>query len=161
MKYQQLYKSRAFALWLIVIVGLFFNTVAHGKTPEAINTALVQQAFIAWKKGQGGVFDLLADGAIWTVAGSSPVSGIYATRQEFLEDAVRPIHARLSTAIKPEIKKIISQDNHLVVFWDGSAQTQDGSRYVNSYAWYMIFDGGKIIQVTAFLDTWALNKLME
>lgn len=161
MNLQMFYTLRFLALWLAALTILPVTAVADGKTPEATNTALVQQAFSDWQVGNGSVFDLLADDAVWTVAGSSPVSGVYRARRELLENAVLPIHARLSTAITPEVKQVVAQGNQLVVFWEGSAQVQDGTRYVNSYAWHMVFDAGKITQVTAFLDTWVLNKLME
>lgn len=132
-----------------------------GGSSEVANTRLVQQAFDDWKHGRGSVFDLLADGAEWKVAGSSPVSGTYRSRQELLDRAVRPIHARLATPIVPEVKQIIAQGRHVVVLWDGTATTRDGRPYLNSYAWHLVMANGRITQVTAFLDTWLLNELMK
>lgn len=130
-------------------------------SPEDVNAALVHQAFDNWRDGRGSFFDLLAEDAVWTVAGSSPVSGIYATREALLEGAVHPIHARLTTAITPTVTDIVARSDRVVVFWEGEAQARDGSRYTNSYAWHLVVAEGKITQVTAYLDTWALNKLME
>lgn len=149
------------ALLLFFLLALPAKAITDDNTPEAANTLLVQQAFTAWQDGRGSVFDLLAEDVIWTVAGSSPVSGTYTTQQEFLEEAVRPIENRLSTAIVPEVKYIIAQGNQVVVIWDGSAQAENGNSYRNSYAWHMVFEAGEITEVTAFLDTWALNQLME
>lgn len=161
MTFQYFYKICIFFLSLAAIAGLSSNAAASNETMETANTKLVEQAFAAWQEGRGSVFDLLAENAVWSVTGSSPVSATYSTRQALMDGAVHPIHARLSTPIKPEIKQIIAQDNHLVVFWNGSAQAKDGSRYLNNYAWHMVFDDGKVTKVNAFLDTWALTKLME
>jgi ketosteroid isomerase-like protein len=161
MTFQRFHGFHLPAVWLLAAAILPATVIAGDKSPDAANTALVQEAFANWQAGTGSVFDLLADDAVWTVAGSSPVSGVYRSRQELLERAVNPIHARLSTAIAPEIEQIVAQGNQVVVFWEGRARAQDGSHYVNNYAWHMVFHAGRITQVTAFLDTWALNELME
>jgi ketosteroid isomerase-like protein len=38
---------------------------------EAENKQAIQRAFDAWAAGQGGVFDLLAPDARWTIVGNS------------------------------------------------------------------------------------------
>lgn len=127
----------------------------------AANQALIQKAFDDWRSGQGGVFDLLAEDAVWIVAGNSPVSGTYPTRQSFLEDAVKPITDKLATPIKPTVRQIVAQGAEVVAIWDGEATARDGSRYENSYAWHMQLENGRITRVTAFLDTWRLVQLMD
>lgn len=135
--------------------------MASDATESDRNAALVAQAFEDWKNGRGNLFDLLADDAEWTVAGNSPVSGIYLNRQTFLDDAVRPIIARLATPITPEVQHIIAQGEHVVVTWNGTATAVDGSPYTNQYAWHLQMEEGRITRVVAFLDTWALQQLME
>jgi len=65
----------------------------------AANAARVREAFAAWRDGRGSVFDLLHEDVEWTVAGTSPVSGVYRSRAQFLEQAVAPIGARLATPL--------------------------------------------------------------
>lgn len=125
------------------------------------NAAVVRAAFDAWRDGDGSVFDLLADDVEWTVAGGSPVSGTYRSKRAFLAEAVAPITARLSTPIRPEVSAIVAQGDAVVVFWEGTAAANDGSPYRNSYAWHMVLSGGRVVRVTAFLDTWALDALMR
>ncbi|KZD01042.1 nuclear transport factor 2 family protein [Oceanibaculum pacificum] len=134
---------------------------SQSATQEATNTALVQQAFDNWRQGRGSVFDLLSDDAVWVVAGISPYSGTYETREDFLERAVRPIVGRLATPITPDVKQIVAQGEHVVVMWDGTATAKNGDSYRNSYAWHLVLAEGKITRVTAFLDTWSLNELMR
>jgi ketosteroid isomerase-like protein len=127
----------------------------------AANQALIQQAFDDWRAGQGGIFQLLADDAVWVVAGNSPYSGTYRTREAFMEDAVKPITDKLATPIVPTVRQIVAQGPHVVVHWDGQATAKDGSRYENSYSWHMQLENGRITRVTAFLDTWRLVELMN
>lgn len=125
------------------------------------NSALIQKAFDDWRAGQGGIFQLLADDAVWVVAGNSPVSGTYRTREAFMKDAVKPITDKLATPIVPTVRQIVAQGQHVVALWDGQATAKDGSRYENSYSWHMQLENGRITRVTAFLDTWRLVELMN
>ncbi|HEY1027697.1 MAG TPA: nuclear transport factor 2 family protein [Pseudomonas sp.] len=125
------------------------------------NQALIQKAFDDWRAGQGGIFELLADDAVWVVAGNSPVSGTYRTREAFMQDAVKPITEKLATPIVPSVRQIVAQGSDVVAIWDGQATARDGSRYENSYAWHMQLENGRITRVTAFLDTWRLVELMN
>ncbi len=144
---------------LLLGVLLSLPSWAAGATQD--NRALIQQAFDDWRNGQGSVFDLLAEDAVWIVAGTSPVSGTYPTRQAFLEEAVKPITAKLATPITPTVRQLVAQGPYVVAIWDGQATAHDGSRYENSYAWHMQLEDGRITHVTAFLDTWRLVQLME
>ncbi|WP_434673875.1 nuclear transport factor 2 family protein [Pseudomonas sp. R1-15] len=147
----------------VVVLALMLSTNtswASGNTQEA-NTKLVRQAFTNWQQGKGTVFDLLAPDAVWTVAGSSPVSGVYDGKTELIEQAVRPISARLATPISPTLESIIAQDDIVVVLWNGTATALDQKPYNNTYLWQLTFKDGRIIQAMAFLDTYALNDLMR
>ena len=119
------------------------------------------RAFAPWRDGRGSVFDLLHEDVEWTVAGTSPVSGVYRSRAQFLEQAVAPIGARLATPIVPTVEQVLAQDNMVVVVWSGQATTRDGGTYRNRYAWHMQLREGRIVRVVAFLDTWALAELLR
>lgn len=130
-------------------------------TIENNNKQLVKQAFDKWTSGTGNFLDLLADDVHWTVAGSSPVSGVYKSRQQFLEDAVNPITNKLSGKITPVKLLGLYADNDVVVLlWEGAAEAKDGLPYKNTYCWQMTLKAGKIISAIAFLDTYALQELM-
>lgn len=147
---------------LLLGVGMLMPPALSAATPAPDDPATqVRAAFDAWRVGEGSVFDLLADDVVWTVAGDSPVSGVYRSREAFLRDAVAPITARLATPIVPELHQLIAHDDHVVAIWQGRATALDGRVYRNHYAWHMRFEGGRIVEVGAFLDTWALVRLME
>ena len=152
-------KARPPLIALLLGSLLSLSAVADDATQE--NVALIQKAFDDWRAGQGGIFQLLAEDAIWVVAGSSPYSGTYRTREAFMEDAVKPITDKLATPIVPTVRQIVAQGPNVVVHWDGQATAKDGSRYENSYSWHMQLENGRITRVTAFLDTWRLVQLME
>ena len=160
-------RARLAALALAAAVAAAAPAAAQaaGATPAAARSVgpatQVRAAFEAWAAGTGSVFDLLHEDVVWTVAGSSPVSGTYASRQEFLDRAVQPITARLATPIVPELRDLVVQGDTVVALFEGTATARDGSAYRNTYAWHMVLEGGRIVRVTAFLDTWALEHLLR
>ena len=125
------------------------------------NAGRVREAFEAWRASRGSVFDLLHEGVEWTVAGHGPVSGVYRSRAEFLEEAVAPICARLATPIVPTIEHLVAQDDIVVVVWSGEATARDGRPYRNRYAWHLQLREGRIVRAVAFLDTGSLVELMR
>lgn len=137
------------------------SPVWASETATHANTDLVRQAFMNWQQGKGTVFDLLAPGAIWTVSGSSPVSGVYSSKADLMEQAVGPISARLATPISPTVQSIVAGDDVVVVLWNGEATALDRKPYRNTYLWHMTFKDGQVIEVQAFLDTYVLNDLMR
>ncbi|WP_422776102.1 nuclear transport factor 2 family protein [Pseudomonas mediterranea] len=140
---------------------LSISTVSAAQTAtQRANVHLVRQAFTNWQQGKGTVFDLLAPDAKWTVAGSSPVSAVYNNKAELMEQAVRPISARLATPISPVVQSIIAEDDVVVVLWKGKAIARDRKPYDNTYLWHMTFNEGQVVEVKAFLDTYVLNDLM-
>lgn len=134
--------------------------VASQTSTQQTNATLVREAFTNWQQGKGTVFDLLAPNARWTVAGTSPVSGVYTSKAE-LTQVVRSITARLATPIVPTVQSIVAEDDVVVVLWNGTATALDHKPYNNSYLWHMTFKNGQVVEVTAFLDTYVLDDLMR
>lgn len=168
------YHSKFIALpaktgWAIMItaVALFAGPLLgdarsqQAAASTASNKELVSKAFADWQQGKGTPFDLLAANATWTVGGSSPVSATYHSKQEFLDKAVTPIRAKLSTPIVPEVESIVAEGDRVVVLWHGKATALDGKPYHNTYLWHLTLANGSIIKGTALLDTYVLTDLMQ
>ncbi len=151
------WRVQALALSLVFLT----SNVWASENAQHANTDRVRQAFTNWQQGKGTAFDLLAPNAVWTVTGSSPVSGVYNSKEDLLEQAVRPITARLATAVSPTVQSIIAEDDVVVVLWSGEATALDRKPYNNTYLWHMTFRDGQVIAVKAFLDTYVLNDLMR
>ncbi|MCL6703053.1 nuclear transport factor 2 family protein [Pseudomonas sp. T1.Ur] len=146
-----------------IVLCLALSTSIAGASPtstQQTNATLVREAFTNWQQGKGTVFDLLAPDARWTVAGTSPVSGVYTSKAE-LAQVVRSITARLAMPIVPTVQSIVAENDVVVVLWHGTATALDQKPYSNTYLWHMTFKNGQIIEVTAFLDTYGLNDLVH
>lgn len=125
---------------------------------EALNLVLVQ--FDKWKNNEASFFDLLADEAVWTVSGNSPVSGTYFNKKDFMEQAVKPILGKLKTPLKPELVSLSTDEKFVWLHFKASAKTVSNGIYENNYIWKMEVKDNKIVSCVAFLDTYALTDLM-
>ena len=124
---------------------------------EAENKQVIQRAFDAWAAGQGGVFDLLAPDARWTIVGNSVVGGTYHGREEFLSKVIRPFNARMATPLVPKLHALYADGDTVIAFFDASATVRDGSPYDNTYTWYLRMQQGAIVEAVAFFDSIQFN----
>ncbi|WP_243403251.1 Atu4866 domain-containing protein [Sphingobacterium haloxyli] len=128
------------------------------ETEEAVEIVYLQ--FEKWKNNETSFFELLADDAVWTVSGKSPVSGKYSGKADFLKRAVQPIIAKLKTPLKPELINLTADGANVWLHFKASATTKSDAVYENTYLWKMQLKNGKIISCIAFLDTYELTNLM-
>ena len=125
------------------------------------NRKILEEAIAKWKAGDGmSIFNLLADDVVWTVIGSTAVSGTYRSRQAFIDGAVTAIGSRIDGMVAPEIVDILAVDDTIVLRGDGKGRMRDGAPYENRYSWTMRFEGGRIVEGTAYLDTALVDRLM-
>lgn len=125
---------------------------------EEANRELIRRAFDRWAEGTGGVFELLAPDATWTIVGRSVAAGTY-KRDEFLEKVIAPFNARLSEPLVPTVRALYADGDMVIAFFDGRGTARDGRPYENTYTWYLRVADGRIVEVVAFFDAIAFNEL--
>ena len=126
------------------------------------NRRIIRQAFEAWRQGTGAISDVFAADMIWRIEGHSVASKVYSSKQEFIDEVLRPFGARFTTE-KPfrpiTIRSVYADDDTVIVLWDGRGIAIDGEPYENSYAWFMKLRAGLVIDGTAFYDSISFNAL--
>jgi ketosteroid isomerase-like protein len=125
------------------------------------NRAIVEASFRAWQEGTGSPFELLNDDATWTIVGRSAASKAYENREAFLREVIRPFNARMREPLQPTIRRIYADGNTVIVFFDARGVAVDGEPYVNTYAWFLEMDAGRVTKVWAFFDSIEFNELWE
>ncbi len=126
------------------------------------NRKVMQDAVERWRAGDGGaIFRLLDDEVQWTVTGTTPISRLYTSRRDFVDNALKPLSALLDGAIDPTVINVLADGDQVVLQWDGSAQTKGGMPYMNRYCWVMRFTDGKVVEGLAYLDTELVSALFE
>lgn len=129
------------------------GTGSTASSVEERNRKVISGAFERWARGEGDVFSLLTDDARWQIIGSDPeIAKTYRSREELLAGAARPLAARLTTPLKPTVRRIWADGEDVLVHWDGSAELFNGTTYRNSYLWIMTVKDDRVVAVTAFLD---------
>jgi uncharacterized protein len=156
-----LHPAWALLLLLPAFAALSPAMAAPGKTVQAQNIAATEKSFAAWGKGTGSPYDLLADDAKWTIAGHSAVSRTYTSREDFLSVVIRPFGARMAGPLKPTIKRIYTDGDTVIVYFDAKGTARDGKPYANSYAWFLTMRGGKIVEAVAFFDSIDFNDFWQ
>ncbi len=128
----------------------------------AQNRKLIEDVFGNWVRGDRAAFNnLLADDLHWTVIGSSPVSGRYNSKREFLEGAGARMSEKLATPIQPTLRHVIADGNMVALVFDGRASGKNGTAYQQTYCWVLRLEDGKIREGTAYLDTELITKLFS
>jgi ketosteroid isomerase-like protein len=127
------------------------------------NRERVEKAFRDWQDGTGYITDLLADDVRWTIVGRSLVSRTLESKEQFVEEVLRPFGARFSQSrpFRPvAVQAVYADGDTVIVVWDGEGTRLDGKLYKNTYSWFMRFREGLVVEATAsFVDSNASDEL--
>ncbi|MDY0975849.1 nuclear transport factor 2 family protein [Massilia sp. CFBP9012] len=147
---------RWMAAWVLMAALAWFASPARadsGAAQAQSNKEAVSKAFAAWAAGGRTFFDdMLAPNVVWTIKGSSPTARVLRGKQELIDGAVTPLSTRLQRQIRPTIRNLWADGDHVIIEWDGEAVAKDGKPYRNSYLWIFRMQGGRATEVTAYLD---------
>ncbi|MFZ4928659.1 nuclear transport factor 2 family protein [Chryseobacterium sp. Mn2064] len=150
----------SYGLLLFLVMGTTGTIKAQSSKTVSTNKELVRESFENWVSKTGSPFDLLADDVEWTITGSSKQSKTYTSKKQLINEVLNPLNERLSKRITPNVKGIYADGDMVIVWWKSDAITNAGESYNGEYAWFMKFENGKIIKVTAFLDNQKFAKTM-
>src|SRR5262245_47859696 len=120
----------------------------------AENKQLIQRVFAELEGGEPAPFlGSLADDVRWTIIGSTTWSRTYDGKSAVLSELLGPLRERLTDMIKVTTRRILADDDCVVVEASGQATTKIGKPYNNTYCWIFRLDGGRIHEITEYLDT--------
>lgn len=129
-----------------------------GSTAESKN--LVRAYFQAISDNRpGDAWSMLAEDAVWTVGGHSPLAGTY-TKTQLGELTEKVILARLVDGLRIELKRIVAEDDTVAVEFEGTGTRSDGMIYNNHYCFLLTVKDGKLWRCTEYLDTYHYNELI-
>ena len=98
-------------------------------------------------------FGFFADDVVWTSIGTTSVSGKYSGKQDLIGKLLGPVFGELKAGISSVVDLIIAEGDHVVVQLRGTAETNDGRPYNNTYCHIIRVRDGKIVEMTEFCDT--------
>jgi ketosteroid isomerase-like protein len=124
------------------------------------NKRLVVEAFRPWEEGNSRpFFDLIADDVAWTVIGSTPASGKFASKQAVIDQAFGPFLERLDGPLKTRFIDIGVEGDKVFLRFHSSGVAKIGLHYEQDYCWAMVMREGRIVEIFAYLDTDLLARM--
>ena len=120
----------------------------------AENKQLMQNIFSELAKGNGKPFvENLADDICWTIIGSTKWSRTYRGKEAVLAELLRPLFAQFADQYTNTAHRFIAEDDYVVVECRGRVTTKSGAPYNNTYCWVCRVAGGKLQELTEYMDT--------
>jgi ketosteroid isomerase-like protein len=151
-------------IFAVALATIFLSTEgvmtaqSTASTTAERNKAIVEGSLKAWADGTGSPYDLLTDDATWTIVGRSAASRTYKGRETFIREVIRPFNARMKVPLKPEIRRIFTDGDTVIAFFDARGTARDGKPYTNTYAWFLQMRDGRIVSAFAFFDSIEFNE---
>ena len=126
------------------------------------NKRRVREAFRPWEEGDSGpFFDLIAEDVRWTVIGSTPVSGVYESKQALVEAAFGPLLERLDGTLSTRFVDLATDGDKVFLRFESSGVTKTGRPYDQVYCFAMVMREQRIVEIVAYLDTDLLVKVFS
>ena len=120
----------------------------------AENKQLILDFYAAGARGDMDTcFALLADDVTWTNIGTTRFSGTYAGKQALVEQLLGPLFSQLKAGISSQIERLTAEGDVVVAQTSGTAETNDGTPYNNTYCQVIRIRDGKIAEVKEYFDT--------
>jgi uncharacterized protein len=125
----------------------------------AENKELVRNMFSELSKGNSQAFlDTMADNVRFTIIGTTKFSGTCNSKQEMINKVLAPLGAQLEGGLTITPEKLIADGDYVVMQARGNSRTKSGGTYNNTYCQVFRITGGKVQEVTEYLDTELVTK---
>jgi len=127
----------------------------------AENKQLLQDIFAATARGDSRpLVDAMADDFRWTIAGSGQWARTY-DKQAVMSELFPALRARIEGRIKMIPQRVLADGDFVVVEARGDNVTKDGKPYNNSYCFVFRLTGGKLAEVTEYMDTELVTAALD
>ncbi|WP_198045996.1 nuclear transport factor 2 family protein [Novosphingobium aquimarinum] len=124
------------------------------------NKALVRRYFQAVSDNRPEeAWTMLADDAVWTVGGHSPLTGTY-SKEALARLTEDTILARLVDGMRIDLKQLIAEGDKVCAEFESTGKRADGAIYNNHYLFVLTIRDGKLWRCTEYLDTYHYNELI-
>ena len=122
----------------------------------------VRRIFSHLESGSGDEFFAhVADDVDWTVEGTHPLAGRYASKAEFHAHTFARLNKILPGGTQLHVENVLIDDDWAVAELRSHAVARNGMRFDNRYCWVMRFKDGMIVEVRAYLDSALVQKLID
>jgi ketosteroid isomerase-like protein len=129
-------------------------TSPHSVTETASNKMFMQHIFSEMAKGNRKPFaDAMAEDFCWTITGSSTWARTYRGKAAVRAELLDPLFAQFADEYHSSAQRFIAEDDYVVVQCRGKVTTKKREPYHNSYCFVVRLAGGKMRELTEYMDT--------
>jgi uncharacterized protein len=129
---------------------------------KPITETSVRSLFASLESGKSDLFFAhVSDSVHWTVMGTHPLAGTYTGRQEFTDHTFRRLDRVLKEGVRLRVTGVLVSRTIAVVELEALSTANNGLPFHNQYCWICRFDGGKIVEVRAYLDSALVQKVID
>lgn len=122
----------------------------------------VEELFGKLRTDPGAFFEKVSDRVQWTVMGTHPLAGTYRSRAEFLERTFDRLNRILENhAASLAIERVLIDGDVAVVEMKGRGTAINGKPFDNIYCWITTFEDGIITEVTAYVDSALVQRIID
>jgi len=128
-----------------------------------VSAEYVKQIFTALANGDGPTFfNNVAENVQWRVTGTdNPLSGDYTSKSQFVPATFHRLGKLMEGRMKLEIVHVMVDGDMAAVELKANATAKNGTKFANEYCWVCRFEGEKIVQVRAYLDSALVKRVLE
>ena len=120
----------------------------------AENKELIRNMFAELSKGNPEAYlNAVADDVQYTIIGTTKYSSLYDGKQEVIARLLGPLGAQLEGHIEITPINFIADGEYVAMQAKGKAMSKNGVAYNNTYCHVFRIVGGKIKEITEYLDT--------
>jgi ketosteroid isomerase-like protein len=98
-------------------------------------------------------FERVSDNVSWTVMGTHPLAGTYASKRAFFDSTFTVLDPLMRDGLRLEVRNLHVADDYAIAELQAMATTSEGVPFDNRYCWVCRFDGDFIVEVRAYLDS--------
>lgn len=125
----------------------------------AENKQFIANMFAELSKGNSEAFlGALADDVRFTIIGTTKYSGTFKGKQDLITRLLAPLAAQVEGGMSITPDNLIADGDFVAMQAHGKALSKNGQRYDNTYCHVFRFAGGKVQEVTEYLDTELVTK---
>jgi len=127
-----------------------------------VEAELVRRLFAHLERGEADAFfEDVADDVHWTVMGTHPLAGTYHDKQRFREATFGRLNRVLRDGVRLHLANLIVAGNTAVAELEALSTALDGKPFNNTYCWVMRFEGERIVEVRAYLDSALVQRVLD
>ena len=118
------------------------------------NKELIRKLFGELSKGNAEAFLAgFADDCRFTICGTTKFSGTFNGKQEFINKVLGPLSAQLEGGLAMSVDNLIADGDFVAMQARGKSNVKNGKTYNNNYCQVFKISGGKVREMTEYLDT--------